>query len=69
VIAEITSQGVRHDDSCPKAAGCQEKDRRKAEGMFILQWGDLPALGKSKEAGTGYPMSECVLISVSLLPV
>jgi len=67
VIAEITSQGVRHDDSCPKAAGCQEKDGRKAEGMPVLRWGDLSALGRNKEAGAGYMLSEYTGVSLSLL--
>jgi hypothetical protein len=47
VIAEITLQGARHVDSCSKIAGCQETDGRKAEGMPLLRWGDLSALGTS----------------------
>jgi hypothetical protein len=69
VIAEITIQGVRHVDSCPKAAGCQKKDRRKGEGMPVLCWRDLSALGTSTEGGERYLVSENTGVSLSLLSV
>jgi hypothetical protein len=67
VIAKITLQGVRRDDSCPKTAGCQEKNRRSAEAMSVLYWGDLSTLGAGDQAREGYLPAESAGVSVSLL--
>ena len=69
MISEITFQGVRHDDSCPKAPGCQEKDGRETEGMPILRRGDLPTLGTGSKVGERYMLSEGTCVALSLLPV